>query len=39
MMLRFSGTKEERYPASHLPFEKIQSGIFTDMLLFVTVVV
>lgn len=32
MILMFSGIKEECYPGSHLPFEKIQLGVFTNML-------
>ena len=32
MMLRFSGIKQECYLGSHLPFEKIQLGVFTDRL-------
>ena len=32
MILMFLGIKEECYPASYLPFEKIQLGVFTNML-------
>ena len=38
MTLRFPGIKEERHPASPLPLEKMQSGIFMGMS-FVAVVV